>query len=385
MKTEIQSSILQEQKTISNECAPLTVAELAEFITREKREVNYEALIDPTVRLAAFGETHSRYGPKEEVIINLETFRKMGFTHVGLEYFGTELQEAIDDYCEGGTEESKQKLIQHLTDKWDYHPRFIDMCFQIIDIANKIGLRIIAINRKLGESAEKTDRAMAENVSKVFEQDPNNKIITLTGNAHVAKDNPDSFVAKLQKKYKVTTIRMVGGLKKGTDIFSRASGQNNTDQAKWAIPGPIYCDWIIHFPQQEQQTQFEQNATVLQQQLRDHRVQRHASFPLMSLYKDEPPALLSENKMNILNGIGMNREKKRFLFTSENDKSAVQVVEQYIDTAALLDNIRTIVRPMRKEELLLFIKTIEDQINKNPQMEDVAQWKKHLGQIKQMV
>ena len=83
---------------------------LKDYIRKERQTINYSQMINPTTRVLALGETHTREIVKQEIIDHIEQFRDLGFTHFGFEVFGTDAQLALDEYQETG--DRKEELVK---------------------------------------------------------------------------------------------------------------------------------------------------------------------------------------------------------------------------------------------------------------------------------
>lgn len=228
-----------------------TIHELTTFIKQERETINY-AEIAQNSRVIALGEEHGVDGYLEEELIALGQLKTKGFTHVGMEMVLPSIQGLIDRYIQTG--EGKDEIVQHLRDDWGYTPeRYMD----IIDAAKELGLKVVGIGMPKEEKdaipddleRERTsDAYMASAVERVLQENPLNKVITITGYAHAIKSQVSLTMASILMQDGITIVsaRFSGGKIRRRKILNDLELAAERAHVRWY---PFMLPAIVKFPE----------------------------------------------------------------------------------------------------------------------------------------
>lgn len=272
---------------------------ITDFIKEKARDVDYAAMITQKTRVLALGETHTRPEQKDELINHLKDLKDLGFTHLGMEIFGTNLQEIIDGYYEGRyTRDEFRRLIP-----------YDEVYFNIVDKAKELGIRVVGIEiptpemekfdrdmnklieegkiadylKFIDERDRQRDRWMAKTVQKILDADPNNKVVIYSGSGHSELKKGTMAGLLVKAGIDLISVNMIGGKKEGIgerygllatklgalgeiDIEEevRNAGSGNRRfmmpalRRQALINGAFKnADWIIHLPQAEEDMSYE--------------------------------------------------------------------------------------------------------------------------------
>jgi hypothetical protein len=189
-------------------------------------------------RVLAMGETHESPNPQRELGTEImPDLKKAGATHLAIEA-PERIQPALDEYMRTGKLDAKE-LPPLLRDK-DY----LDM----LEAARKSGMKIVAVdaNQKYVErsslSANKDeqfelsyrhehkpsvnrDKYMADNVGKILQENPNNKVVFWVGSAHLNHfEGPNHKTAGdlLKENYATATVKPLYGSSRNLGIYPLA-------------------------------------------------------------------------------------------------------------------------------------------------------------------
>ncbi len=245
------------------------MTKLTEFIGKTKQEVDYGKMISSETRVLSFGEVHYREAAKEEVISNLKVLKELGFTHIGMEVFGEDVQESLDQSTDI---KSHSQLIEQAKRSGRYSPGATDLYLTIAQEAKNIGLQIIGLNlpsnheqlSEVAEAVRQLDTQMAARAKSVLEKNPQNRIVTFTGAGHAEKGG-HSMAEILQQDFEVVGVNLTGGGKEAFSPTERAALQAQVSLERFMVPNmaqfptsSFRFDWVVHLPQVEEPGPYEQ-------------------------------------------------------------------------------------------------------------------------------
>lgn len=248
--------------------------DLVAFIENERRPINYTEIVAPNARVIAFGESHLDMHAKVEVENSLSHLKDLGFTHLGMEFFGTELQNILDHYATTKNDNDKLILIKHLK---TYSDTGAALYLQIVDKAISLGIKVLGLDmpQKEKDRYEESQNIelqqarnpfMAEQIQNVLTTNENHKIVVFAGTGHIRNiDEGDGSIAVILKSNNIpiTTVDLSGRLIKmgypysyqGPSI-SECAREAGLSEEKFILPAQIKSsdasipyDWIMHLPQ----------------------------------------------------------------------------------------------------------------------------------------
>jgi uncharacterized iron-regulated protein len=242
---------------------------LSEFIEKEKRSVDYAMLINPDTRVFALGESHLDSTTKEEVENCLTQLKEKGFTHLGLEFFGVEMQQVIEDYIKDKNEKSKEILLEHLR---TYSEKDAELYLKVIEKAIALGIKVIGLDmtQKYKDSYETSqeiellqerNQFMSQRIETILLEDEKYRIIIFTGSGHIQNedDGTGSITVNLRNKcINVVSVLLSGRIKRpyyqGPDLGETAQ-HIGLAREKFLLPAQklfpnarMPFDWIVHIP-----------------------------------------------------------------------------------------------------------------------------------------
>lgn len=213
----------QERETTKKEEQPenpyKSEESLIEFIKTKRRPIDYSSIIEPDCRVLAFGESHRGLAEKKEVIDSLKQLKNMGFTHLGLEFLGVEMQEIIDRYLLDKNEKDREAIWDHLK-TWSWGEIFFGTYLEIMEEAQKLGIKVVGLDMpqrekdfyQVSEEIELQQRRnpfMAKKVRDILFENPRNRVITFTGSGHIQNvdEGDGSMVLNLREDdIKIITV-----------------------------------------------------------------------------------------------------------------------------------------------------------------------------------
>ena len=89
-----------------------SVMGVAQTLLYYREGVDYLKLVSEDTEVLLFGEEHTVQQTKRELSQNMALFKRLGFTHLCLEMFSTDVQWMLDEYFETGG--NKDQIIQYL-------------------------------------------------------------------------------------------------------------------------------------------------------------------------------------------------------------------------------------------------------------------------------
>lgn len=183
-------------------------------------EVDYSRIIAADTDVLMFGETHNIAQGKQELVWNMHLFKELGFTHIGLEMFTTDVQFMLDEFNRTG--ENRAEVLRYLYGQWGY-PDMVENYMEILDVARAEGIQVVALDmptRQQDNYVDFTEQLTARNeymsriISGILKQEGNRRIITLNGALHL-----EGMSALMRKNYEinVTSVAFTGGKKSEFD------------------------------------------------------------------------------------------------------------------------------------------------------------------------
>lgn len=244
--------------------------QLREYIRKERQPVDYSRMVTPTTRVLALGEAHTREITKREVIDHIKQFRDLGFTHFGMEVFGTEAQPILDEYQKTGGR--KEELMEHIRKGFGgWSPNAGELYLKAVDEAKRVGMRVVAIDLPMSEQEQyksggmdrghKRDDRMSQTVQAILNENPEHKVVTLTGSGHAGKSDNEMAGLLAASGVEIVTAAILGGSptrrtwfeSSAIDVGVATERFMSACLAKFPDSRTPY-DWIIHLPQVEAET-----------------------------------------------------------------------------------------------------------------------------------
>ncbi|TSD02499.1 MAG: hypothetical protein Athens071424_21 [Parcubacteria group bacterium Athens0714_24] len=245
--------------------------ELANFISRERLPIDYSLVINDNTKVIALGESHMDSTAKKEVKNSLTQFKQLKFTHLGLEFLGTDLQPVLDNYVRGKNKKDEEILLEHFK---TYSERDGELYLEIVKEAISLGIKIVALDLPQKEKdyyeesntielQQKRNPFMAQRVENILSGNKEYRVITFSGNGHIQNidEGTGSIVVNLRdKNISVVTINFSGRLiEKGYPYSYQGPSISECVQSaglaseKFILPAQtkfpeinIPFDWIIY-------------------------------------------------------------------------------------------------------------------------------------------
>lgn len=230
------------------------------YILTEREPIDYSKTVTPETRVLAIGENHRVAEHRQELARILPQLRQLGFTHLAMEFWGRDMQPALDEFQSAGTgkeklEEYAQRLIGKLGEDF----------IGVIETAQQAGIKIIGIDitqeeRKnydinKREDDDKRERAMADVVRKALEENEQHKVITYTGGLHAEKSTSTMAGLLIADRHPVSSVNLVSAKDNGLTNLERALGQTNLNNTRFMLPAlnkypnsSAKYDWMINIP-----------------------------------------------------------------------------------------------------------------------------------------
>ncbi len=152
------------------------LAELAKLLVKDSR-------------LIYITEAHPEVTTKEFLKDTLKFFKDQGVTHLGMEMFNSNRQKDIDQYQGRGSESDVKRIKELLDNEWGWMP-VTEYYFDVIKLANSLGIKIVAIDGRhlypveANKKEAEREAHIAKNIKKVLGEDNQNKMVTLVGSKH---------------------------------------------------------------------------------------------------------------------------------------------------------------------------------------------------------
>lgn len=159
-------------------------------------------------RVVVLGETHAHIEPKRFFISNMERLKEMGFTHIGLEYFTTDMQPVLDEYSKTG----KCLDIIEKRYKREWGRRARHETISLLRTARAHGIKIVALDdpERENESGKENqfqqdmiwrrrNMTMARTIRNLALKGDHFRIICLVGGYH-ASGQITHYIPQLQSR-----------------------------------------------------------------------------------------------------------------------------------------------------------------------------------------
>ncbi len=233
------------------------------FVESAKQPIDYGKIVTPGCRVLAFGENHLARTIMEELCKAMPKLSSLGFTHFGMEAFGTNIQEILDQYQPQRTPALREQLLDHTKEQFGWKP---NEYMAVVDAAKSAGLRVLGLDipkneRDLlvgDEETEKRNACMASIVQSRLDADSLHKVATLTGRAH-AFHVPNPVMASLlvDKGSEATPVDLIDpayvktGFGREPAFYEEAILLSNARDEVFMLPvkdfePEAYMSWIIY-------------------------------------------------------------------------------------------------------------------------------------------
>lgn len=237
-----------------------TVHNSIRYIQTEREPINYSKIVTPETRVLAIGEAHTIAGHKQELAKILPQLRQSGFTHLAMEFWPSDMQEALDEFQ--STDTGREKLEEYARKK---QGRMGDEYVAVVEAAKKAGIRVMAIDisqneRKIYDSTkadewDKREHTMVAGVKKALEENEQYKVITYTGGMHAAKGTSTMAALLVTDGYPVSSASLVSAIDEGRTNFEKALVQTGLRNERFMTPAlknypksTAKYDWMINIP-----------------------------------------------------------------------------------------------------------------------------------------
>jgi uncharacterized iron-regulated protein len=247
---EIQHT-LQPQREIS----PFgDLKKLEEYLLNEREPIDYAKMVSPTTSVLALGETHRDISIRNEIMNHLTQLKSLGFTYFGMETFETDFQPILNEYQETG--EWREEILNECKNNWPAG----ELYMQLVDVAKRARMRVVALDlpssekkqyKTTTEQLQKRDERMAQTVQAILNEDPENKIVTFTGNGHAGKSGFQ--MANLLANNGVNVVSV--NINQERTNFETAARNIGAARERFMAAcltkfpnSPTPYDWMIHLP-----------------------------------------------------------------------------------------------------------------------------------------
>ncbi len=277
-----------EEYVSSKEATPETpeFGQLKEFVKSNQRAVDY-SVIAGNNRVVAFGEIHISDNTKTELHDNLKEFKKLGFTHLGLEFLTNDTRELLVTYQKlavGDPQKDplRQKLLENLRN-FEYTPRQPYLTMDLIDAAIAEGLTVVPLDSPEARAQRDNgdlyarDKEMASQIETILKADEKSKVFFIAGIKHTMHSLNSTTTLLERRGVPTTAVTFVGDRlpdrtytgdfeKAARDLFIANKrfmvpktpelhgdpGSMNfieSQAEEWLTHRTAGADWTIHLPQ----------------------------------------------------------------------------------------------------------------------------------------
>ncbi|HEX6976959.1 MAG TPA: ChaN family lipoprotein [Patescibacteria group bacterium] len=174
------------------------MSEAPKFYTEETSIDDLLKSVPADTKVLSLCEGHTSQATKREVAECMEELGRLGFTHLAMEAFGIDAQEALNEYQESSTNKGRKGLLKYLKrGLGGWLTKGPELYMGIVDAAIKNGIKVrgIALPQKeeskfsgvfeLRDLLDRKDIHMAGAVASILNENPSNRVITFTGTNHV--------------------------------------------------------------------------------------------------------------------------------------------------------------------------------------------------------
>lgn len=178
----------------------------------------------PEAQLLVFGERHTQTENRDFLVQRLELLALEGFDTLALEMLNSSAQKQVDQYLAGQLTQEELKKI--FASHWNYPS---SSYLQLLSHAKNLNLNIIALDNRpdragdMSDDLIRRDQHMAKVLTQYFQNNPQSKVVALTGRLHAYKSfsqtqRPATIIEQVEKN--------ITGLK--AQSFLMISGQEET-------------------------------------------------------------------------------------------------------------------------------------------------------------
>ncbi len=245
------------------------LAEVTDFISRNRERVDYGEIWPGNKPVLFLGERHTLKSDKDELIRSLAVLKRLGLTHVAMEMFQQEHQNAVDSYFEGRL--GRDKIFAIFMDFWNKRPGIPEKYMELVDAIKAQRLRLLAIDiytsapeYSSGEFFRRRNRNWASLIGGTIREIPDARILVYNGQSHSGynlADDSANEILKNEHKVESVTLEFAGGEAPGDTYFfvdkiATASRNLGVDKDRFGVPISSKFenrpnDYIVHLPQIE--------------------------------------------------------------------------------------------------------------------------------------
>lgn len=195
-------------------------AGIARTIREHRTPVDFKKLVTAERPVLFLGEDHTDAASQEYLIGQAQALRESGVTHLALEGFTEAHQDALDRYFQGDNE--ARKVLEARASRIDeMHPGTGDRTLRLIDAMREQGVRPAALESEetLAGADERNlqleprNVAWAESLARIRRDDPEARIVVISGSLHSNHQDDASANNQLRRNHGIdsTTVHFVGG------------------------------------------------------------------------------------------------------------------------------------------------------------------------------
>jgi len=261
---------------LANKFKKISIELAADYLKTNKQVADISPILKQ--RLVYIGDRHDSHAVREEVINLLPSFRKAGFTHIGMEAYSDDIGKEFDEdvaICKSNLERLTpilanpsltQKNREVLEQDKESIIRDIDLgadLKRLWQTALKLGFRVVPIDTNVTvevaeQDNEGRERVMASKISRVI-ADQQNKMLVFIGGLHLKKSQVPAKVTGITGVHGIsidmnTEFRVQANSEvtlPGTTLMA-AIQREGLESEKFILP--IYPKWgdydyLYHIPQ----------------------------------------------------------------------------------------------------------------------------------------
>lgn len=220
---------------------------LAGYTRRHARPLDWTELMSGPEPVVYLGEAHFVAAIKKELAAHMAEIRAAGITHIALEMFGTDRQEALDRFHSDGS--GREELLEVIQNDWGWVPEdYVAMLEAMaaagvkpvaIDLSRDEKLAVFKRCKELGGGGcaspmyEARDHRMVDSIRRLLEEQPGARVLAFVGNDHVdVSEQP----ARLEAACGVATRRYL--ILWGADFFDAAVDEAGLSWKRVFLPLP---------------------------------------------------------------------------------------------------------------------------------------------------
>ncbi len=157
------------------------------------------------------GETHTEAIAKHTLLENLVLLQKNNYKSLAIEMQNQSQQNSLNQFCKG--QMNRDDFENIWSSSWSYHQQ-TNNYLDVIEKACDLGFKVFAVDTRdqPNNSMDLRNESMAANILQIHNNDPNSKIVFLTGSLHaltepldLVDDTTKEFVGNTSVKIELKT------------------------------------------------------------------------------------------------------------------------------------------------------------------------------------